>query len=275
MHTALMDSIYFYDGTTLIVNMFLPSVLTWSRRGITVTQTTSYPVGDTTNLQVTGNVSGTWSMRLRIPCWTTGATIRVNGTVQNTTTAPGSYATLTRSWNSGDTVTLQRPMRVILGQANDNPNVAAVTYGPTVLSGDYGNTSLNSPPALNTSSITRTSNNSLPSPPPRTAPWSTSAVRFRNAHSGKVLGIENNAASAGAFAVQDSDNGTADNRWRVMGNNQRVRLIVVNPLAAASSAPTAAGVAVVATNCAVTDAPTAASIPIDRYTAALPGCAWA
>ncbi len=38
-----MDSIYFYNGTTLTVNLFVPSVLTWSQRGITVTQTTTLP----------------------------------------------------------------------------------------------------------------------------------------------------------------------------------------------------------------------------------------
>lgn len=161
MHTRLMDSVYFHSDTTLIVNLFVPSVLTWSQRGITVTQTTSYPVSDTTTLQVTGNVSGTWPMRIRIPGWTTGATISVNGAQQNITTTPGSYATLTRSWTSGDTVTVRLPMRIVLRAANDNADVAAVTYGPVVLSGNYGNASLSSLPSLNTSSITRTSGSSL------------------------------------------------------------------------------------------------------------------
>lgn len=161
MHTKLMDSVYFSSDTTLIVNLFMPSVLNWTQRGITVTQTTSYPVSDTTTLQVTGNVSGTWTMRVRIPSWTAGATISVNGTTQNITTTPGSYATLTRSWTSGDTVTVRLPMRIIMRAANDNANIAAITYGPVVLSGNYGNTSLASLPSLNTSSITRTSSGSL------------------------------------------------------------------------------------------------------------------
>nr|WTB09625.1 glycoside hydrolase family 127 protein [Streptomyces antimycoticus] len=161
MHTKLMDSVYFSSDTTLIVNLFMPSVLNWTQRGITVTQTTSYPVSDTTTLQVTGNVSGTWTMRVRIPSWTAGATIGVNGTTQNITTTPGSYATLTRSWTSGDTVTVRLPMRIIMRAANDNANIAAITYGPVVLSGNYGNTSLASLPSLNTSSITRTSSGSL------------------------------------------------------------------------------------------------------------------
>src|SRR5688572_12100262 len=110
-NTKLMDSIYFYNGTTLTVNLFTPSVLNWTQRGITVTQTTSYPVSDTTTLTVTGSVSGSWALRVRIPAWATGATIAVNGTAQNITTTPGSYATLTRSWASGDTVTVRLPMQ--------------------------------------------------------------------------------------------------------------------------------------------------------------------
>ncbi|MEU6806096.1 beta-L-arabinofuranosidase domain-containing protein [Streptomyces neyagawaensis] len=232
MHTRLMDSIYFRTDTTLIVNMFVPSVLTWSERGITVTQTTSYPTSDTTNLQVTGSVSGTWAMRIRIPSWTTGATVSVNGVKQNIATDPGSYATLTRSWTSGDTVTVRLPMRVVMRAANDNANVAAITYGPVVLSGNYGNTALSSLPTLNTSSITRTGSSSLAFTATAggstvnlgpfhdahghnyTVYWNTTgSVRLVNAASGLLLGIQNMSTADGGRALQWSDNGTADHDW--------------------------------------------------------------
>ncbi|GII77381.1 hypothetical protein Sru01_23630 [Sphaerisporangium rufum] len=161
VNTALADSIYFYNGTTLTVNLFTPSVLNWSQRGITVTQTTTYPVSDTTTLQVTGNAAGSWTMRVRIPAWATGATVSVNGAQQDVAANPGSYAVLNRTWADGDTVTVRLPMRVIMKAANDNQNVAAVTYGPVVLSGNYGNTALSALPALTTSSITRTGSTAL------------------------------------------------------------------------------------------------------------------
>ncbi len=53
-NTKLMDSIYFFNGTTLTVNLFTPSVLTWAERGITLTQTTTYPISDTTALTLSG-----------------------------------------------------------------------------------------------------------------------------------------------------------------------------------------------------------------------------
>ncbi|MEU3169490.1 beta-L-arabinofuranosidase domain-containing protein [Streptosporangium sp. NPDC006930] len=252
IHSKLMDSIYFHNGNTLFVNLFAPSTLNWSQRGITVTQTTSFPVSDTTSLQVTGNVSGTWSMRIRIPAWTQGATISVNGVQQNIVTTPGSYADLNRSWASGDTVTVQLPMRVIMKPANDNPNIQAVTYGPVVLSGNYGNTSLSSAPTLTPSSITRTSTSSLAFTATANGAsvnlgpfydahnhnyvvyWNATgsssggggaSFRLINAASGLALGIQNMSTADGGLALQWTDNGTADHDWVpvVDGGNLRFR----------------------------------------------------
>lgn len=238
MHTRLMDSIYFRSDNTLIVNMFVPSVLNWSERGITVTQTTSYPVSDTTTLQVTGSVSGTWAMLIRIPGWTTGATVSVNGVAQHITTTPGNYATLSRSWVSGDTVTVRLPMRIGMRPANDDANVAVIAYGPVVLAGNYGDSSLSSLPSLNTSSVTRTGSSSLAFTATAdgstvnlgpfhdahgynyTVYWNTTGntVRLANAGSGLRLGIQNMSTADGGRALQWSDNGTADNRWRILVN---------------------------------------------------------
>ncbi|GAB3879767.1 glycoside hydrolase family 127 protein [Kibdelosporangium lantanae] len=245
--TKLADSVYFYNDTTLIVNLFVPSVLTWTQRGITVTQTTSYPASDTTTLTVTGTVNGTWAMRIRVPSWATGATVSVNGTAQNVATTPGSYATLTRAWTSGDTVTVRLPMTTVLRPTNDNANVAAITYGPVVLAGNYGNSSLSAPPALDPSSITRTSGNALTFSAKAngsavnlvpfydaqgfnyTVYWSTSGgsggttCRLVNVGSGLLLGVENMSTADGGRALQWSDNGTADHNWEMIADGTAVR----------------------------------------------------
>ncbi|MGN9766470.1 beta-L-arabinofuranosidase domain-containing protein [Micromonospora sp. SD12] len=252
-NTTLMDSIYFHNGSTLTVNLFMPSVLTWSQRGITVTQTTSYPVGDTTTLTVTGTAGGSWTMRIRIPGWTSGATVSVNGTPQNIATTPGSYASLTRSWASGDVVTVQLPMRVVLSPANDNAAVQAITYGPVVLSGNYGNTALSGLPSLNTASITRTSTSALAFTAVAngatvnlgpfydahghnyTVYWSVAggggseaSFRLVNAASGLVLGIRDMSTADGGLALQWGDTGTADHDWQILVDGSAVRLRNVN-----------------------------------------------
>ncbi|MFH9085601.1 beta-L-arabinofuranosidase domain-containing protein [Streptomyces sp. NPDC017673] len=244
IHTRLMDSVYFRSGTTLTVNLFVPSVLTWTERGITVTQTTSYPASDTTTLRVTGEVGGTWAMRIRIPGWTTGAGVSVNGVAQNITAAAGSYATLNRTWASGDTVTVRLPMRTALRPANDDPNVSAVTYGPVVLAGDYGDTALGSLPALDTSSIRRTSSTALAFTATAnggtvglgpfhdahghnyTVYWNTGgprSVRLANAAGGLVLGIQDMSTADGGRALLWSDNGTADHDWEMVPDGDAYR----------------------------------------------------
>ncbi|KAK5625358.1 hypothetical protein RRF57_001074 [Xylaria bambusicola] len=154
-----MDSIYAYDSSSVYVNLFTPSKLNWSQRGVTITQTTTFPVGDTTTLTVGG--SGTWSMKIRIPTWTSGATVSVNGQQQSVATTPGSYATISSTWKSGDTVTVKLPMRLRLVTANDNKSIAAVAYGPTILAGNYGSSSPNGTPTLTLDSLKRKSTSSL------------------------------------------------------------------------------------------------------------------
>ncbi|WP_433087478.1 beta-L-arabinofuranosidase domain-containing protein [Dactylosporangium sp. CA-052675] len=252
INTKLMDSIYFSSGTTLTVNLFMPSVLNWTQRGLTVTQSTSYPVSDTTTLQVTGATGDAWSMRIRIPAWAAGATISVNGVAQGVAATPGSYATINRTWASGDTVTVRLPMQVVARPANDNANVVALTYGPAVLAGNYGNSTLSSLPSLSTSSVTRTSSNALAFTATAngssvslgpfydaqgfnyTVYWaangqgSAGSYRLVNVGSGLVLGVQNMSTADGGLALQWTDSGTADHNWEMITDGTAVRFRNVN-----------------------------------------------
>ncbi|MEI5710500.1 RICIN domain-containing protein, partial [Streptomyces brasiliscabiei] len=42
------------------------------------------------------------------------------------------------------------------------------------------------------------------------------AFRFRNANSGKVLGVQDMATTDGATVLQWSDTGTADHKWTLL-----------------------------------------------------------
>lgn len=158
-NTRLMDNIYGYDSSNLYINLYAPSKLDWSQKGITVTQVTDFPVSDTSTLTITG--SGTFAIKIRIPEWTSGAKISVNGQEQSINTATGSYATLSRTWSSGDKVTIRLPMSFRLVPANDNKALSAVAYGPVILSGNYGSSTLSSAPTLQLGTLKRTSSSSL------------------------------------------------------------------------------------------------------------------
>ncbi|KAI0484842.1 secreted protein [Xylariaceae sp. FL0804] len=164
-NTKLMDSIYAYDDDNLYVNLFTPSQLNWTQRGVVITQTSAYPVSDNSTLTVTGGTGDEWGLKIRIPAWTAAgaASIAVNGEVQgaddDVAAEPGAYATVTRAWADGDTVAVTLPMDLRLVPANDNQTLAAVLYGPTVLAGHYGNDTLGAAPTLDLGSIRRTGNN--------------------------------------------------------------------------------------------------------------------
>ncbi|KAL2869723.1 uncharacterized protein BJX67DRAFT_370567 [Aspergillus lucknowensis] len=159
-NTKLMDSIYFYSDNALYVNQFIPSAVTWSDMGVTVTQTTTFPVGDTTTLDVDG--TGDWELHIRIPSWTSNAVIKVNGKqVTDVDASPGSYAVVSRTWAAGDKVDIQLPMHLRKVPANDDPSIAAVAYGPVVLCGNYGDAALSATPSLALDSVVRAGNSSL------------------------------------------------------------------------------------------------------------------
>ncbi len=170
-NTKYGDSIYFHNGDTLYVNLFIASTLTWPGRGITIRQDTTYPQTPSSRLTVTG--SGPIDLRIRIPGWATGAQVRVNGTAQGSP-APGSYLTINRTWAGGDTVDISLPMSLALDPTPDNPAVRSVRHGPIVLAGQYGSTNLGSLPTLDAASLRPTAN-----PLEYTATASTGAVVLR------------------------------------------------------------------------------------------------
>jgi DUF1680 family protein len=168
-HTKFADSIYFHDNaSTLYVNLFIASRLNWAARGITVQQDTTFPEAPSSKLTITG--SGAFTLKVRVPSWATGATINVNGTVQSGVT-PGSYATINRTWASGDVVNISLPLAIRREPTPDNANVQAVKYGPVLLAGAYGTNNLSTMPTLTASSIAATS-----TPQQFTATASTGAV---------------------------------------------------------------------------------------------------
>lgn len=156
--TKFADSIYFHNGETLYVNLFIPSVLTWPGRGITVRQDTSYPAASSTRLTISG--SGHIALKVRIPKWTSGAVVRVNGVAQGATT-PGTYFTVDRTWTSGDVVDVSVPATLTFPRANDNAAIGAARYGAVVLAGQYGSTNLSSMPTLRTDTVVQDSANPL------------------------------------------------------------------------------------------------------------------
>jgi hypothetical protein len=75
---------------------------------------TGYPFEDVVRLRVHAREPVEFPLRLRVPDWAEGASLRVNGEAANSDCPPGDFAVVRRVWQDGDTVVLTFPMRVAL-----------------------------------------------------------------------------------------------------------------------------------------------------------------
>src|SRR4051794_14351997 len=101
-YSKLNDSIYFHDSSGLYVNLFIPSELDWTDRGLRLRQETRYPETPSTSITVTAARAEPVPIRLRIPAWLQSApVVKLNGKPLDASAAPGSYLTVNRTWKSG------------------------------------------------------------------------------------------------------------------------------------------------------------------------------
>jgi DUF1680 family protein len=133
-HTKYQEQIYSYstDGTTLYVNLYIPSKLNWADRGVKVAQATDYPYEPSSKLTFEG--AGPLKVALRIPGWATkGVKITVNGEDPKVPIKVGTYAVVDRTWTSGDTLELTLPFSFRVEMTPDDKSSGAILYGPSVI----------------------------------------------------------------------------------------------------------------------------------------------
>lgn len=137
-HVKYRDSIYFHDGGSLYVNLFVPSSMTWHDKGLVLTQATGFPETPKTSLRWTLRRPVDLVLKLRHPRWSPSAVVLVNGTEAARSSEPGRYLELARTWRDGDEVELRLVMETSVEWAPAAPDIVAFTYGPLVLAGALG-----------------------------------------------------------------------------------------------------------------------------------------
>ncbi|MFN2509987.1 MAG: beta-L-arabinofuranosidase domain-containing protein [Pyrinomonadaceae bacterium] len=136
-HAKYGDAIYFHNDDVLRVNLFIASEVNWRAKGLSLQQDTRFPHADTVGLTFKTRKPVTLALRLRYPAWATqGLNVSVNGRPERVNAKPGSFVEIRRRWKTGDRVEMKMPMSLRLEALPDNPNRAAVLYGPTVLAGE-------------------------------------------------------------------------------------------------------------------------------------------
>jgi uncharacterized protein len=131
------DTIYYQDSEGLWLNLFIASRLTWKERGVEIKQETRFPEEARTSLTIERAPGTAWNLRIRIPGWTSGAQIRINGKRAEVVAAPGSYASIVRKWRKGDRIDVEIPMSLMRESLPDDPSIEAFLYGPLVLAGQF------------------------------------------------------------------------------------------------------------------------------------------
>jgi uncharacterized protein len=110
--------------------------LRWSQGSgqFSLTQSSAWPYDSSISFVVDTSTPAELTLHFRIPQWTVGASLAVNGKRWIGPLEPGTFAAVRRTWKSGDRVELEIPLPVRLEALDpQHPNTVAVMRGPLVL----------------------------------------------------------------------------------------------------------------------------------------------
>ena len=144
-HAKYGEAIYYRNDRGIYVNLFIPSTVNWSEKGITLRQETAFPSEEKTVITIKAERPVQTTVYLRYPSWSGRPSVYVNGREQAVRQKPGSYIALTRQWQEGDRIEAVYPMQVRIETTPDNPGKGALLYGPLVLAGERGTEGMHSP----------------------------------------------------------------------------------------------------------------------------------
>jgi len=130
---------YAKSADSIFVNLYGGSSLQTRLPGgdeIKLSQETDYPWNGRVRIKIEACGKSEFALKLRIPNWTSGATVRINDSLAENSPRPGSYFENRRAWKAGDFVDLDLPMPARLMEANplveEDLNQVAVQRGPMV-----------------------------------------------------------------------------------------------------------------------------------------------
>ncbi|MGB7147594.1 MAG: beta-L-arabinofuranosidase domain-containing protein [Terriglobales bacterium] len=127
---------YFRDSQGVWVNLYIPSILRWTQDGaqVELTQQSQYPFDSVVQFDVKTSKVADFTLSLRIPAWTGGASISVNGRRERAAIMPGSFFAIRRRWSTGDRIELDLLMKTRLEPVDPrHPDTVALLFGPLVL----------------------------------------------------------------------------------------------------------------------------------------------
>ncbi len=124
------DGLYVHQYGGSAIRFSLPD-----GRSLALRESSDYPWDGRIAFTVEEATGGGIPLHLRVPGWSSGGTLTVNGDAHDVS-APGTYTTIDRAWSAGDVVVLDLPMPVRMLRAHrlaeEATNQVAVQRGPVV-----------------------------------------------------------------------------------------------------------------------------------------------
>ena len=129
------EMIYAHQRQDLIVNLFIPSTLTWD--DLTVTQENRFPQQPSTDITLSLKTAKKFAVKIRQPWWCEGMTVTVNGKPADNS-VEGGYVVVNRKWENGDKLHVDMPMHLTAMTTPDGKPQYSFLYGPIVLAAKTG-----------------------------------------------------------------------------------------------------------------------------------------
>ncbi len=129
------EMIYAHEGSDLLVNLFIPSTLTWN--DLTVIQENRFPQEPSTKLTLKLKKASQFALKIRQPRWTENMTASVNGSPVSSK-SEGGYMVVNRKWQDGDVISIEIPMHLTAETTPDKKAQYSFLYGPIVLAAKTG-----------------------------------------------------------------------------------------------------------------------------------------
>ncbi len=129
------EMIYAHEAGDLIVNLFIPSTLSWN--GLTVKQENRFPQEEATTLTLEMKKARQFAVKVRKPAWASTVQVTVNGDPIDYRIREG-YLIVDRRWQNGDKLRVEMPMHLTAMTTPDGKPQYSFLYGPLVLAAKTG-----------------------------------------------------------------------------------------------------------------------------------------
>ena len=130
-HFKYREGIYYEDGESIYVNLFLPSEMVWEDRGIYVRLDIDHSRPEQMKLFVKG--CGLHSVKIRKPLWAEEYRIKVEGKKAEIRPDEKGYLQIRKDFSNGIQVQIEFPYHFRIMRTPDDKQKAAVKFGPYVL----------------------------------------------------------------------------------------------------------------------------------------------